>query len=371
MRKMSTWITRLESEGNGPRLAVKDVFDVAGVVTTNGCQAIAAYAAPAADDAACLAGARAAGARIVGKANMHELGFGTTGLNPWFGNPVNPHFPDLVPGGSSSGPAVAVAEGEADVAFGTDTGGSVRIPAACCGIAGLKTTFGRIPVDGVAALAPMMDSVGPLAAGVGGLVLGMQLLEPGFELARPPTVVRVGRLRVAADAAIDEGLDRALRAAGFDVVDVDPLAWETADAAARVQLLAEVHDTLGWLARERPAGLGADTLRRFESAAAITVDERRIAEAARGHWQAELDDLFGRFDVLALPTLVEPPPPLTNAGRIYTIARTRAVNLAGVPALSMPVPTDGPVPASLQLVAPLGADALLLALASVVEAATG
>src|ERR1700680_972806 len=146
---MSTFITRYDTSGPGVRLAVKDLIDMEGEPTTAGCRAVAATATPAQTDAACLAGARAAGARIVGRTNLHELALGVTGVNPWFGTPVNPLDPGLVPGGSSSGSAVAVATGEADIGYGTDTGGSIRIPAACCGIAGLKTTFGRIPVTGV------------------------------------------------------------------------------------------------------------------------------------------------------------------------------------------------------------------------------
>ena len=114
---------------------------MAGVPTTAGSRAVEQSAAPATADAACLAGARAAGARIVGKTNLHELAMLPLGTNPWFGTPVNPLDPALIPGGSSSGSAVAVATGEADVALGSDTGGSIRIPAACCGITGLKTTL--------------------------------------------------------------------------------------------------------------------------------------------------------------------------------------------------------------------------------------
>ena len=131
---VSTFISRLDRPGSGPRIAVKDVIDIAGVPTTAGCKALADTAAPAARDAACMAGARTAGAAIVGKANLHELAFGASGVNQWFGTPVNPLDPALLPGGSSSGSAVAVAEGSADIGYGTDTGGSVRIPAAFCGL---------------------------------------------------------------------------------------------------------------------------------------------------------------------------------------------------------------------------------------------
>src|SRR5215469_16145791 len=147
--RMTTFITRLPSPpgATGPRLAVKDLIDVEGVPTTAGSRAVAETASRVGRDAACLAGARAAGAVIVGKANLHELAYGGAGFNEWFGTPVNPLNPELLPGGSSSGSAVAVADGEAEVAYGSDTGGSVRIPSAFCGITGLKTTHGRISLD--------------------------------------------------------------------------------------------------------------------------------------------------------------------------------------------------------------------------------
>src|SRR5438270_2594507 len=177
---MATFITRLDATGDGVRVAVKDIIDVVGVPTTAGSRAVERAATPAPEDAACLAGLRAADARVVGKTNLHELAMLPLGTNPWFGTPVNPLDASLVPGGSSSGSAVAVAIDEADVAIGSDTGGSVRVPSACCGTVGLKTTHGRISVDGVWPLAPSLDTIGPMAATVAGLILGMQLLEPGF-----------------------------------------------------------------------------------------------------------------------------------------------------------------------------------------------
>src|SRR4051812_26265895 len=155
---MTTFITKLEGGGDGPRLAVKDIVDVEGVPTTAGCRAVERSAKPAEADAPCLAGARAAGARIVGKANLHELAMLPIGTNPWFGTPVNPLDPALMPGGSSSGSAVAVATDEADVALGSDTGGSVRAPSACFGTFGLKTTHGRISLEGVSPLPPSLDT---------------------------------------------------------------------------------------------------------------------------------------------------------------------------------------------------------------------
>src|ERR1700693_6655850 len=125
---MTTFITRYDTSGSGVRLAVKDLIDMEGEPTTAGCHAVARRALPARSDAACLAGSRAAGARIVGRTNLHELALGVTGVNPWYGTPQNPLDPRLVPGGSSSGSAVAGATGEADVAPGRGHRGPGRTP---------------------------------------------------------------------------------------------------------------------------------------------------------------------------------------------------------------------------------------------------
>src|SRR5438309_8114762 len=208
---MSTYITRFADSGSGMPVAVKDLIDMAGVITTAGCRALADHGAPAERDAPLLREIRrreaASEVWIVGKTNLHELAYGTTGANPWWGTSTNPRYPALYPGGSSSGSATAVAAGEAVVALGSDTGGSVRIPAACCGIAGLKTTWGRVPLTGVWPLAPSLDTVGPLARDVRGLVAGMTLLEPGFAV--DPIAPRVvGRLRLDANPRVHEAVDR-------------------------------------------------------------------------------------------------------------------------------------------------------------------
>src|SRR5438552_15995402 len=216
----------MHSEGAGVRLAVKDIIDVEGVPTTAGSRALERRAAPAERDADCLAGARAAGARLVGKANLHEFAMLPIGTNPWFGTPTNPLDPTLIPGGSSSGSAVAVATDEADVALGSDTGGSVRVPAACCGITGLKTTHGRVSLEGVWPLAPSLDTIGPMATTVAGLVLGMQLLEPGFAPSPAPART-VGRLPTSAHPALEAAVDAALRRAELDIVALDWSDFET------------------------------------------------------------------------------------------------------------------------------------------------
>ena len=375
---MSTFITALDpGPGSGPLLAVKDLIDVAGVPTTAGSRVVAASASPAAGDAPCLAGARAAGARLVGKANLYELAFGASGVNEWFGTPVNPLDPRLVPGGSSSGSAVAVAEGSADVAYGSDTGGSIRVPSAFCGTVGLKTTFGRVPLAGVWPLASSLDTVGPMARDVAGVVLGMALLEPGFRPASGPPPL-LGRLRpdgppelVVVDPVIDAAVDRALAIAGIDVVEITVDGWADAYDATTAILDSEAAAANRRLLEDpvRRAGLGETVRRRLEAGAAVGADRVAGAHRFRAKWRDVLAVLFERAPVLALPTVRFFPPPLEEADAHRYTTFTNPVNLAGVPALSLPVPTPGRLPAGLQLVAPAGGEELLLATAAVIEAA--
>jgi amidase len=371
---VSTWIARIDgppASGDRLRVAVKDLIDLAGYPTTNGSKVIAATAAPAIEDAPCLAGTRARVAVIVGKTNMHELAFGVTGINPWFGTPVNPLDPRLVPGGSSSGSAVAVATGEADVAFGSDTGGSIRIPAASCGVAGLKTTQGRIPLAGVRPLAPSLDTVGPMGATVAAVVTGMQLLEPGFAPA-PLRAARLGRLRLPAATYIDAAIDSALAALGIPVVEVHLPGWDGATEATMIVLGAEAWQVHADLWRQHAGGISPDVAERLATSSTITTGQLAGARNTASRWRAELADLFDQVDVLALPTLAATPPRLEDAAQMTKIRYAAPFNLAGVPALSMPVATTrgaGPVPASLQLVGPAGSEELLVTTAAAVEAA--
>ncbi|HET6795167.1 MAG TPA: amidase [Acidimicrobiales bacterium] len=370
---MSTLITSLDpGDSTGPRLAVKDLIDMVGVPTTAGSRALADEAEPAAADAACMAGARAAGARVVGKANLVELAYGASGLNEWFGTPVNPLDPELVPGGSSSGSAVAVGSGLADIAYGSDTGGSIRIPSAFCGTAGLKTTHGRISLEGVWPLSPSLDTVGPMARDVAGLVAGMALLEPGFTPAGAPGRL-VGRLRppVAVDPVIDAAVDAALRAAGLEVVDVALPEWPEAYAAGTCLLEAEAAESNRRITDDplRRAKLSAPVAARLAKSAAVTRDRVAAARRHQSGWRDRLDRLMGRFEVLALPTVAFFAPLIGDAhGHRYT-ELTNPVNLAGLPALALPVPCGGRLPASLQIIGPRHGEELLLATAVVVEGA--
>ncbi len=367
------WIFKEDSNGAGLRVAIKDLIDVAGLPTTAGSRAVADRAVPAASDAPCLAGLRAAAARgeahFVGKTNLHELAYGISGINAAFGTPVNPLDPARVPGGSSSGSAVAVGSGEADVAYGSDTGGSIRIPAACCGVAGLKTTWGRIPLTGVWPLAPSLDTVGPMARDVAGLVAGMALLEPGFTVtAEPPQWV--GRVDVGADPVIQAAVDAALAATGWPVVPVELAGLEAATSAAMTVLDAEAWASDGALAESAPDQIGRDVLARLRQASTTTGEALTAAWKQATVWRATVTSLWEQVDLLALPTLLGFPPTLDHSRDMVQIRGvTSAVNLAGVPALALPVPAGGPLPASIQLIAPAGAEDRLLAAGAALEQA--
>jgi amidase len=372
MAPSATWILELDPPaGDGPRLAVKDAIDVEGVPTTVGCAAIADVAEPAAADADCVATARAAGARIVGKANLHELCFGTHGGNPWFGDPVNPLDPGRLVGGSSSGSAVAVAAGEADVALGTDTGGSVRLPAACCGIAGLKTTFGRISTRGVWPLSWSLDTVGPLARDVAGIVEGMTLLEPGFSVDGVAAGAVVGRLRLPGnDAALDDAVDAALRRAELEVVDIELPGWNGAGMPFGVLILHEAWESDRAVYERAPDRISDEIRARLELGRGVDPAQVPVAAEAQRAWAAEVAELFGRVDVVAMPTLLGEPPRLGPDGVVNSLVYPW--NVAGNPALALPIPVEGwTLPGSLQLVGPHGGEERLCVTGSIVETAVG
>jgi amidase len=376
---MGTWVLRLADAvaGDGPRLAVKDCIDIEGTATTAGCRVAAEMAEPADADAAVVASAREGGARIVGKTSLTELCWSANGINHWQGTPVNPLDPRRLPGGSSSGSAVAVATGQADVAFGTDTGGSVRIPAACCGVVGLKTAYGRVPVKGVYPLAPSLDTVGPLGPDVAAVELGMRLLEPGFRIPADPPLLIAGRLTVTGvagavggaagiDPAVDAAVDRALAAAGVAVTQVP--GWDCGPVLAAIGVLI---DAEGFRANAYLMPylnqLSPHVRRNMERGARLTRSDRAAADLVRASVRATLDGLLREFPVLALPTLAGQPPLLGQRSFALT-ALTAPASLAGLPALSLPVPAPGGVIASLQLIG--RTEEQVLAFGAAIEAGT-
>ena len=349
---MGTWIVRMAPEGAGPRLAVKDSIDVAGLPTTAGCPVVAEMAEPAANDAAVVASARAGGARIAGKTSLTELCWSASGVNHWAGTPVNPRDPRRVPGGSSSGSAVAVATGEADVSFGTDTAGSNRIPAACCGVAGLTTAWGRVSAKGVYSLAPSLETVGPIGRDVAAVELGMRLIEPGFT-APAAAELTAGRLGVAdvregVDPVIDAAVDRALEAAGVAVTQVAGCDFSAALYAAGLIIDAEGFRCNAYLMPYLNQ-LGPHVRRNLERGARLTRADRAAADQTREQVRTAFRSLLADFPVLVVPTLTGQPPLLGERGFALTML-TAPVNLAGLAALALPVPAKGGVIASLQVI---------------------
>ena len=373
------------------RLAVKDNIDMRGVVTTAGSGYLASHSPPAKRDAPLLAIARQRNVQIVGKTNMSEFAVAPSGFNEYFGTPRNPlsGWRRLIPGGSSSGSAVAVASGLADVAIGTDTAGSVRVPAACCGIVGLKTTYGSIPIKGVYQIdAKHLDTVGPLARDIATTAKGMDLLQAGFagryaEAAREhPTgrSIRVGRLRLkGTSTAIDQAVDAALKSAGFEVVELSPdfaEKWEQAKRDGNVVAAAGA-----WISDEKFTNHPEINIRtRMAILAGKLAYGSGYSEALarRQPWQQTLKAVFKKVDFIALPTLQTLPPafPIDLQigildARVLLLQNTVAVNFAGNPALAQPIPLRPGKPAvtSLQLVGPRFSEARLLNAGRVVEKA--
>ncbi len=375
--------------GERLRLAVKDLIDVKGVVTTAGSEYLAKNRAPASRDAECLTNARKRNVEIVGKTNLTEFAFGGSGINEYFGTPRN-RFNGrrkLIPGGSSSGSAVAVANGMADVAFGTDTAGSVRVPAACCGILGLKTTFGLVSLQGVFPLSQNnLDTVGPMARDVPHLVEGMDLLEDGFAakyrraVAASPSAaeITIGRLYLdGTDPAIDKAIDQALAAEKFNVIRLGKVFkenWDQADKYGRIVATADA-----WLNGREYLGKKGVTP---TTKAGILLGELeynnnyRQAMLVRARWRKTLREAFKRVDFIAVPTLQRMPPKLPFFGRsaifealVLDLQNTEPVNLAGNPAIAIPIPLnvkDGSL-TSLQLVGPRLSEAELVNAARLIE----
>jgi amidase len=371
---MGTWVVRIFGDADGndasPRLAVKDCIDVAGLPTTAGCPVVAEMAERAHTDAPVVASAREGGARIVGKASLTELCWSASGINHWAGTPLNPRDPRRLPGGSSSGSAVAVATGEADVAFGTDTGGSVRVPAACCGVVGLKTAHGRVSMKGVYPLAHSLDTVGPLGADVAAVELGMRLVEPSFLVPDAPGPLVAGRIALAggsgaADQAIEAAVDRALDAAGVAVTRVP--GW---DADAVISAIGVIIDAEGFRSNAYLMPylrqLSPSVQRNLERGARLTPADRLAAERTRAAVRGTFEALLADFPVLVLPTLLRQPPLLGEHGFVLT-ALTAPASLAGLPALALPVPAPDGMIASMQVIG--ATEERVLAFGRVIEAA--
>src|SRR3954469_2583382 len=377
-----------EPDGKRLRLAIKDNIDMQGVITTAGSNFFASTHQPAKADAACLAIARQRNVQVVGKTNMTEFAVAPSGMNEYYGTPRNPLRRILIPGGSSSGSAVAVANGEADVAFGTDTAGSIRVPAACCGIVGLKTTFGLVSIKGIYPLEPKhLDVVGPMGKDIAHTVEGMDLLQEGFSgryaaarSAKPSgRSIRVGRLKLqGTDPEVDKAIDEALAQAGFQVIQLDDQfrqKWDEAKADGNTVAAAGASSSNQ--AFLLAPGVSART-KNIISLGGVTGAAYTSAVKKKAAWQQTLANVFQKVDMIALPTMQKAPPglPILNLGiglleaHVLQIQNTVAVNFAGNPALAMPIPVSrrfGVPMTSLQLVGPRLSEAQLLNAGRIVE----
>lgn len=362
----------------GLHFAVKDLIDVEGAVTGCGNPDWAASHPPARCDAAVVASLRAAGAAVAGKTVTDEFAFSLEGENAHHGTPRNPRAPDRLPGGSSSGSAVAVAAGEIDFALGTDTGGSVRVPASFCGIFGFRPTHGAVSLDGVMPFAPSYDTVGWFARDAA-------LLRRVGEVLLPPALGEVPlELHLVADAfaLADPAVAARLRAIAswgvapeWSVFNGEPGAWLGTYATLQGD---EIQRVLGPEMRERRPRLGTEIAARFAGLDAITDDAVRAATAWRRDHAVRLIDRLAGNHVLIVPTA--PGPALlrsaSGAERAAFYAASLAINAiaghAGLPQVTLPfdltdeAPNGGKqgLPIGLSLIGPPGSDSALLALAA-------
>jgi aspartyl-tRNA(Asn)/glutamyl-tRNA(Gln) amidotransferase subunit A len=351
----------------GVPLAVKDLFDTAGLTTTYGSVVFADHIPERSADA--VLRLEAAGYANTGKTNLHEFAYGVTSQNPHYGTVPNPAAPGRTAGGSSGGSAAALAAGLADAALGTDSGGSIRIPAACCGIVGFKPTFGLVPLDGVFPLAPTFDHAGPMARTVGACEELMEALAPGFELTDQHDF-RVGiawlehsdplvaaRVREAADALSPRSID-------FPLLEgVGPMFMRE---------VAEVHQDLY---AEHSDLYGANVGGKIERCLAVTESGYETAARRRKEYRQQAEAALAGLDLLLTPTLGFVPPP-ANVDELEIreamIRFTLPFNALGWPALALPVgPAEDGLPASIQIVGRADDDALVLGAGRALEAALG
>ena len=352
---------------------MKDLFDTAGVRTTYGSAIFADHVPTTSAPAVTLL--EAAGWTNVGKANLHEFAYGVTSQNLHYGVVPNPRFPGRTAGGSSGGSAAALAAGLADGALGTDTGGSIRIPAACCGIAGFKPTFGLVQADAVFPLAPSFDHVGPMARDVAGCVELMSALVPGFDEGVEPLESLDGVAVGVAWADRCEPLvrERVLAAAAcFSTGDAVDFPDANGSQALYMREIADVHAELYAESSE----LYGDNVRpKIERCLAVVDAEVDAAARRRDELRVEAETALGRRRLLLAPTLgfVAPPADVDEIAERGSFVRfTYPFNALGWPALALPAGAaeDG-LPASVQLVGRPGDDAFVLAAGLRLEAELG
>ena len=386
-------------EGRGPLhgipIAVKDLFCTAGVRTTGGSSLFANYVPD--HDATVVEWLRAGGAVLVGKTGMHELAYGITSSNPHFGVIRNPWDRDRIPGGSSGGSGAAVAAGMVSMAMGTDTGGSIRIPASFCGVVGLKPTYGRVSRYGAMTLGFSLDHMGPLtrsvrdAAAVLNVIAGYDSRDPTssrrpVENYVPDLEPSIRGLRVGLPDnfyfdRLDPEVDSAVRAAfrtaesrGAEIVPVRVPDIAAINTVARLILLAEASALLEPHLEQRDR-FGADVLSLLDQGRLVAATDYINAQRLRGRMQREFAGLWQRVDCLFTPTTPITAPRIGETTvslggvqnedvRLASTRLVRGINPLGLPAVSIPCGADRRgLPIGLQIVGPPFAEALILRIA--------
>ena len=361
--------------------AAKDVFDVEEMITGFGHPQWDAMHAPARSTAAAVRRLQAAGAILSGKTVCDQFAFGLTGENPAYGTPVNPRAPDRVPGGSSAGSASVTASRVVDFAIGTDTGGSVRVPAAYCGIFGFRPTHGRVSMDGCLPLAPTLDTVGWFARSgdmlrrVGKVLLDdatvdvtpkrLLIATDAFEQADPDVVLTIqARIRVVEVAL-------GLHSEGATMAPDGLELW--LDVFRHVQGYEIWRSHGEWITEQEPA-FTPGIARRMEWCRTIGSDEHASAEDDRRRIEERFETLLGDDAVLLLPTTPTVAPRRDRdrdsedeETRTRTLSLTSGASLTGLPQVTIPAGIAEDAPVGLSLIAPRGADELLLELATRIE----
>ncbi len=373
----------------GVPISFKDLFDIAGEVTMAG-SAVLADEAPANDDADAMRSMRRAGAVLLGRTNMTEFAFSTIGLNPHRGTPRNPADPGRIPGGSSSGAATSVAHGLAVAAIGSDTAGSVRIPAAFCGLAGFKPTQRRVSRQGMVPLSPSLDSVGPIArsiaccatvdavlAGEDPFALPVRSIT-GLRLALPPRALVEGMDAMVA-AAFDDGL-RALRDDGAALVECGFTQFDRLDESDALPAIV-ASEALAWH-RDREADwdrYDPRVARRLRDARTLSTGAIDRARAMRAAAIADFGAAMAGLDGLLMPTVPIVAPRFEDVAdedqfhRFNRLIRRNpgVVNLLDGCAATIPCHRPGTLPVGLSLMGPRGTDRAVLSAAAAIEAVIG
>lgn len=372
---------------DGTIVTVKDLFDVAGEVTRAGSKLLASEGQVAARDAAIVRRLRAAGAVIVGKTNMSEFAFTGVGANPHYGTPGNPADRARAPGGSSSGAGVAVADRMCEIAIGSDTGGSVRIPAALCGVIGFKPSKQRVSTEGALPLSYSLDSIGPLAHSVAQCAAADAVLageEPWTLDAAPLAGLRFGvaqglpleNLDDTVGRRFPEALDRLEKAGVRLTYEKLPLFEDMIALQSRASILvAEAYSVHSERMKARSAEVDPIVAGRLSKGADIAAHDYIRAMRDRAALVAAMDERLRDIDVLVLPATAIVAPRLDELGEPRAFMQRNAMllrnttigNFFDLTGISLPLPRDGHLPVGLMLLARNGHDRALLRIAAAVE----